>query len=304
MRKAKKGAARNARRIRILVNPKSGFHSVTRTLRTLEELFAAPDWAADIHPLKSQGHARLLAAEAAGKGYWSVIVAGGDGTINEVVQALAGTRTRLGVLPLGTGNGLARGLGIPLDLRKASRIILQGRERRVDLGLINGRRYFINICGVGFDAWIAQTANRLRGLGKVSGLFRYLVAGLLSVFRYRPRRLRVAFGGRRVEGEILLLAVSNTTQYGLNAVIAPGADPGDRELDLVMVPPLGPRAFVSNFFRLFQGRPLEKASYGRLTEIEIQGPPSDVFFHADDEPAGRLPLSIRLSPRSLRVLVP
>lgn len=293
--------------LRILVNPKSGVHSLGRTLRTLKALFDRPHLRVDIHALKYPGHARKLAAEAAARGYWAVAVAGGDGTINEAVQSLAGRRTRLGILPLGTGNGLARGLGIPLSLKKAARIILAGRERRLDLGLINGRRYFANICGVGYDAWIARTANRLRGLGQVSGLGRYLAAGVLSLLQYRTRRLKIRAQGRRFESEILLLAVSNTTQYGLNAIIAPGADPGDRLLDLVVVPPLGPGSFLVNLFRLFSGQALARASYYRLTDVDVSvdgQPGPEVYFHADGEPAGRLPLSIRLSPRRLKVLAP
>ena len=138
------------KRCRLIVNPISG----TRSKQGLGEALAArlgPDWTVETCPTEYAGHATTLAAEAAAAGYDAVIAAGGDGTVNETARALCGTATALGIIPCGSGNGLARHLNIPVDNVASLDIIAGGRTLDVDTGSVNGRPFFCTF-GVGFDA--------------------------------------------------------------------------------------------------------------------------------------------------------
>jgi YegS/Rv2252/BmrU family lipid kinase len=294
------------KRVRFLINPKSGIYSAGKTIKYIKGAFPAPEWEIDFKMLQLPEQGRSLAAQAVEKGYWAVVVAGGDGTIHEAVQGLAGSDIFLGILPLGTGNGLARGLGIPLNLKKACEVVKAGRVKGVDLALINGLRYFINICGVGFDACVAKTANDFRALGRLGGLFRYLAAGLVSLRRFRPRRLKIRYDGENLESDVLVIAVCNNGQYGFGKLICPAADPCDRQLNLVVIPPLSLPRFALNLWRLLNSRKMKGVHYLEgLDEILIERDPlANVHFHADGEPAGDLPLHIRLSSSQVMVLVP
>ncbi len=155
-----------------------------------------------------------------------VFVAGGDGTINSTLPYLLESGACLGVLPFGSGNGLARNLRIPLNPLKAARLYLEGKTRLVDVGLINSRIYFINVAGVGFDAFIAhefETSGR-------RGITPYVVAALKGFFSFQE----FEFEGDQ-QGRAFIIAFANFPQYGGEARIAPGADPGDGKIDIVFL---------------------------------------------------------------------
>ena len=176
------------------------------------------------------GDGRRLAAEAVARGCDRVVAWGGDGTVNEVASALIGTRTSLGIVPSGSGDGLARGLGLPRAAEAALAVALDPAERTIDVGRLGGRP-FLNIGGVGFDARIARAFNaRTR-----RGAWGYITGAVSTVWSYRSQTYRIDIGDRVFSSEQFLMAFANGSQYGNGIVIAPEADPADGWLDAVIV---------------------------------------------------------------------
>jgi diacylglycerol kinase (ATP) len=225
--------------------------------------------------------------------------------LNQVAPALAGTRCRLGLIPAGTGNGLARALGIPLRAEEACQVLAAGRERRIDFGQMDKGRAYANILGLGWDAWIAARANDLRWMNKVSGFMRYLAAGILCLGKVGAQAVKLELDGRKVQGEYLVVVVANSPQYGFGCTVAPKAVLDDGRFDVVCVPRLGPLAFLRNLTRLFSQKPLLGARFYRAKRIKLRsGGPQEWPLHLDGEPGGTTPASISVRRRALRVLAP
>jgi diacylglycerol kinase (ATP) len=246
-------------------------------------------------------HATTLASAALDDGCDVVVAVGGDGTANEVAQALVGTPAALGLVPLGSGNGLARDLGVPLRTTEALEVLLQGRRRTIDVGYANDRPFFCAM-GAGFDADLVQRFNQCTR----RGLATYLRLGALLWWRQRPECFVVHAGDARLELTALLIAVANAAQFGNNARIAPGARIDDGVLDLVAVPPATLRNALPLVWRLFAGtldrHPQVRRLRGPNFMIERSQPG---LFHTDGEigpPASRIEISVR--PAALHVLVP
>lgn len=174
--------------------------------------------------------ARRLATGAAERGCPLVVVAGGDGTVNEVATALCGTETALGIIPCGSGNGLARTLEIPQHPDRAIDIILGGHCEKCDCGMVNGRNFFCTF-GLGFDAAVAHKFANTRRRGKLS----YLRNALAEYLNFQPAAYALSIGGEVVVKEAFLIAVCNVSQYGNNVYIAPGASVTDGLLDITVI---------------------------------------------------------------------
>ncbi len=190
----------------------------------------------EIFRTEAPGHATELARRALAEGFSVVAAAGGDGTVNEVAQALVGTGVALGVLPIGSGNDFIKGMGIPKALPQALEVLRRGEVKRVDVGTVEveglGGRYFFNCFGAGIDGQIALDYKRMRYL---RGELGYLWAAVLEVFRFRGVRARVEAEGFSYEGRVALLPLQNGPFAGGGFHVAPGAAPDDGFLDLVVV---------------------------------------------------------------------
>ncbi len=276
-------------RVHIIINPISGpkrrgtgGERVEVATRTLERLGITPA----IGVTERGGHAHELALDAAASGAELVIAWGGDGTINEVGRALvqrgeAGAPApALGIIPGGSGNGLARQLGIPFDPAQAIQHALGAASRRVDAGEL-GDHLFFNIAGIGLDAHVAAlVSTRVHHRGLVP----YLTASAGDLLRYRSTEYTVEMGGQAVQTSAIVLAFANSKQWGFGAQIAPGADLADGLLDFVIV---RDRGFVGNMVRvpaLFLGR-IER-QHGidthRVREVTIRSLEA-MLFHVDGE---------------------
>ncbi len=291
--------------MQLLINPSSGGRRVNRVLESAGRHFQGPEWRLLAHVLGGPGEAYLLARASARAGRWAVLVAGGDGTINEVARALLGSKTRLGVIPAGTGNGFARALGLPMGIEKACRALVGAGSFACDAGILDRQRIFVNVCGVGADAWIAARANELRWVTRVSGFLRYAGAGLMSVTGFRPPSLSIKADGLKVfEGPVMAAVVANSEQYGLGTVIAPGARLDDGRFDLIVVPPLPLLSFLAASLRMLRGLPVRQALRLTPRSVEIRVLEGRAPVHLDGEPAGFAPLRIRMKRSALRVLRP
>jgi diacylglycerol kinase (ATP) len=236
----------------------------------------------DVHLTERAGHARELAQRAAAANASLVIVWGGDGTINEAGSALLHTRTTLGVVPAGSGNGLAAALGVPRTPREAVLVALGGRERVIDAGTIAGRPFF-NIAGIGFDAHVARLFNA-RGTGRRGG-WPYVVIGVREGCRYCSRRYDIELDGSSRHVNALLISFANGREYGMGARIAPGAELDDGLLDLTVVEE---RSVLARFWHarhLALGTPhlAPSVTVQQVARATIRAP-GEIEFHVDGEP--------------------
>jgi YegS/Rv2252/BmrU family lipid kinase len=246
------------------------------------------------------GHARELAKSALRRGARLVLAWGGDGTINEVASALAFDKVPLGIIPAGSGNGLARELGVHRRPARAIADALKAVPRPMDMGEIDGR-LFANIAGIGFDAFIASrfaTARR-RGFLGYAGITAH------ALTRYVPRYYRITSGGVQTEQRAILVTIANSAQFGNGARIAPGARVDDGELDLVVVEERSRVATLCQLPRLFNGTVgrIRGCTIRRIREVTIESD-QPMAYHVDGEPVqGGATLHARVHPAALRVAV-
>ena len=195
--------------MRIIANPRAGHGTGARSIQALRDAIRRRDLDATIVLTERPGHATTIARELAGSEP-RLAVLGGDGTIGEVADAIAGTDTELAILPMGTGNDVARSLGIPLDdLDGALDVAFGGRVRAIDVGR-ERERHFVSVLGLGFPAIVAEQANRTR----LRGSSAFFVAVYRAMSRLRPARMTIRLDDRTLEGECVAVMVQNTPFTG------------------------------------------------------------------------------------------
>jgi diacylglycerol kinase (ATP) len=247
------------------------------------------------------GHARELAVAALARGVSTVVAWGGDGTMNEVGAALAFTSASIAIVPSGSGNGLARELGIPRDYRSALQLACSGREVVIDAGEI-AERLFFNIAGIGLDACVAHRF--ATGLGR-RGFSRYMQITLSELMSYVPVQLAITTDRTAMNATALLVAIANGRQYGNGAVIAPMARLDDGRLELVVVRHRSPLRALIEIPLVFmqQAQHLSGVSMESTESIRITSP-HPLTYHLDGEPiAGTLEIKAVARPRALRIKV-
>ena len=230
------------KRVLFILNPISGHVKKAHVLEQIERYVDRSVIDGDVRYTEYAGHAEEIAAQAAEEGYDVVVAVGGDGTINEVGRALIHTRTALGIIPCGSGNGLARHLMLPLRVRKAIEIINRMEIHELDYGTINGHPFFCT-CGMGFDAFISM---KFASGGK-RGAARYVRLVLQEGLRYQPDHYTLRFVPLDEDGNALqteevteehdayVITFANASQYGNNAYIAPQASMSDGIMDIVIM---------------------------------------------------------------------
>ncbi len=287
----------------IIINPASGAarsRSVDKRTRLAHEAIDASRVDGNVRLTTGRGSARAIAGEMLASGATTVVAWGGDGTINEVAGAVAAAGGVLGVVPGGTGNGFARGLGIELRPRAALQTALTGVERRIDTGEID-QRLFVNVAGVGFDAHLASVFNKLPTRGPLI----YVRAALRELWSYRASTYTVRTETQHFTMAALLVTVANGPEYGTGAVIAPPAQFDDGMLDIVCVPPRSGASLVWQARRLFSGTvdqiPDVRLVTASSMEIAADRP---LVYQVDGEVyEGSDSLRIQVKPSSLRVRV-
>jgi len=284
----------------ILVNPRSGTASLRsrqRLVCTLHQLAEREGFTPRAVFTEHPGHATELARKAADAGLGRIVVVGGDGTLNEAAAALRHSRTALALVPLGSGNGLARHLGVPLAPRQAAARAVQGRPVLIDSGQANDRPFFCT-AGVGFEAHVAHRFARQPRRGLAS----YLGSAYTALQTYQPRSYRID----GTPHTLFSLTAANAGQFGNNAWIAPQANVADGLLDLAALHPF-PRAAAGWLaWRLFR-KTLHQSPYlhtQRFRSVTVEGD-GPLAIHLDGEPV-TLPtdtLRIQVVPASLLVVL-
>lgn len=227
------------KKILFIINRKAGTDREKRLEGAIRQYLPESQFEVSITWLAYLGHGADLAREAVQNGVHTVVAVGGDGSINEIAQGLVGSNTAMAILPLGSGNGLARALKIPLDIGKALQLIVKNKQKPIDVGYAN-EHLFLSNAGVGFDALIAEQFrhNTKRGLSGYAKLV------LRSFSSYNPAEYDINIDGKTIQTKAFLLTVANGNQFGYEFKLAPKASVFDGQLDLCVMPPVGVLSLV------------------------------------------------------------
>ena len=292
----------------VVVNPAAGGGRALRSVAwLLERLAARPEVRLEI--TRRPGDAESLAADAARRGHDRVIAVGGDGTVQEVVNGLlaASEPAEMGIVPLGSGNDLARSLGLSTELASAWRIAIGHATRQIDVARArNGsgaERWFASAGGIGFDAQVAAAmADRS---GWQAGRAGYLLATLAELRRFHNRRVRLTIDGVVETADVLFVAIANGEFYGGGMRIGPGASVDDGRLDVCVVGDISRLTVLRQLPNLYRGTHINHPAVSMRsgTTIEADGD-ADTRIHLDGEPFGVLPLHVTISRRALAVAAP
>lgn len=291
----------------LISNPKTGRYA-SRRLRPIQETLShLKSLGLDVElKLTTRPHeATEIAARAGRNGSSDVIVAGGDGTINEVIQGLAGTKARLGIIPRGTANVLARELGLPLDEEQAALIAARGKSRRIHLGLAidettNVSRHFALMAGIGLDASIVRRVQP--SLKKRIGKGAFWVSGLSHLASWSPHPFTLEIDGR--EYTATFAAIGKGSRYGGDLAITPGAQLDQPEFEVCIIETSSRFRYLRLLsYAVREGMPRDNSAvqFVKTTRILARG---NAQVQIDGELIGGLPMRFEIAPASLEVIVP
>ncbi len=288
----------------IIVNPTAGAGRAGRMIPWLRQrLEQRPE--VDLQVTRRAGEAESLASNAVRDGHDRVIAVGGEGTVQEVVNGLLlGTGVELGIVPVGTGNDLARSLGLPAEPASAWKVAMGRHTRQVDAARAgNGagqERWFASAGGIGFDAQVAAAMVRRRGWQ--AGKAGYVLTTLTELRRFENRSVTITLDDEIFSRSVLFVALANGAYYGGGMKIAPGAEPDDGRLDVCVVGDISRLTALREMPNLYRGTHVRNPAVSVHTAhtIRVEGD-SSTLVHLDGEPFGTLPLRVRIAPRVLSV---
>jgi diacylglycerol kinase (ATP) len=299
---------KHATRAILITNPTSGsyiFHS--RQIEQICSTLQKKGWQVELKLTQVSGDARRLAREAVEQHIDVVVAVGGDGTIHEIIQELAGSETALGVLPSGTVNVWAREVGIPLDLNGACNVLLQGQTRHIDLGKIN-ERYFLLMVGIGIDGEVTLAVEK-RPVKRL-GVFGYLLLAAWWGARYPAFRATLDLGQRTMKINAIQIIVGNTQLYGgaLKYTWQAKCDDGLLDICIIRKQSLLKRGAVILGFLLRRHQSKQWVRYETSDTIKLYTR-QPVAIQVDGEPMGHTyigerPTFLRVAPKALKVIVP
>jgi YegS/Rv2252/BmrU family lipid kinase len=285
----------------LIRNPVARHPLSDEALASVLSVARAAGWQIDTVATDGAGAATALARDAAQARIDVVVVHGGDGTVNEAINGLAGTRTALAVLRGGTANVWAKETHCAKDPVASMRGVVSGVRRRVDVGRANGR-YFLLMAGIGLDAAIVARMNPAwkRRLGALA----YIVAGVAATFRWRTHDIRLTIDGTEYETPMYWMLIGNTRSYGGVARITHRALIDDGRFEVALLKRGGPLRMLESLGRLLVGRHLRGGNvrYARATTVDVSTP--DLPVQLDGEDIGTTPLRFEIVPLGLEVIVP
>ncbi len=291
---------RKRKKIAYVINPNAGLMNKEQIIVQIKlHSPSALDYEIILWETPEQG--KEITKRIVDEGFSIAAAVGGDGTVNEVSKALVGTDVALAIIPIGSGNGLARHLKIPLNVRKALELITWGEEKKIDSCFINEKAFFCT-SGIGFDAHIgklfAESRNR--------GFSTYAKITIAQLFRYECAVYNLTFDKKQIQRKAFLITFANASQYGNDAFIAPRASVGDGLIDVCILKPFHFWDLPALAWKMFH-RSIDKSDFMetfKVSEVDVErtntGP-----THYDGEPGTMgSSLRIRILPRSLRVITP
>lgn len=268
------------KKIFLIVNEFAGHRKGAKAVETVIPVLHKNNCRVEFVYTDSPGHATELASKASSDGFDMVVAVGGDGTVNEVALGLIGTSTPMGIIPVGSGNGLARELGISMNMRKASHTLIEGTNIQIDVCRINNQR-FLCTSGIGFDAQIADLMDKASS----RGFFRYIQLVIRESIIYKPLKMKMNINGKAIEQEVFLVTFANASQFGNNAYIAPAASMTDGLIDVVVVKPFSKLWLPVFGIGLFAGiiPKLPFVDCYKTSQIKLELADTSIF-HFDGEP--------------------
>ncbi|MFN0189597.1 MAG: diacylglycerol/lipid kinase family protein [Bacteroidia bacterium] len=285
----------------IILNPIAGKGIAEKVEKAIDESGLNEHFQVQIQFTKHSGHAAEIAAKAVQKKIDVVVAAGGDGTVNEVASQLVHSNTALGIIPIGSGNGLARHMGYSMQIKKCLQQIAVSKIKKIDTLLINDR-FGVNVSGFGFDGFVAWKFNNE---GK-RGMSNYTKIALREYTKYPPIQFELEGLPQPHFSNAHMLVIANASQFGNAAIIAPTAQLSDGLMDVVLVRKPSPLQLPSMFYRLFTGK-LKDTDYIQSFKCKQFTATSDreIHLHIDGEACEPIrKINVVLQPKSLLVIDP
>lgn len=289
------------KQLSLIINPIAGERNNLKLAEKIAHRLEKSGWEVRQLPTKYAGHARSLIEEEVNRGSRLIASMGGDGTINEVASSLVNTDITMGIIPCGSGNGLARMIGLSGNTSRVLHYFEKGEMSAIDVGVMD-EHYFFCTCGFGFDAMVAHSFSG----SKERGLKTYIESTIQKAIEFKGVYAEFLLDGKAFSGEFMLVAIANANQYGNNAFIAPDAQLDDGWLDVTVIrkfPKILAGAVATALFakQIDQFRFVE--TY-RVKEVEITQL-SQLLFHRDgDHFRVELPVQIKIMPKALKLLRP
>ena len=288
------------KKIRFIINPISGFGKHDVAERIINDHLDISLFDCEILYTKAAGHASELCKEAVLQRCDIVAAVGGDGSVNEIGKALIGSETTMAIIPTGSGNGVARHLGIPVDLYNAIELINKLNTKKIDTVAINSET-FIGMAGIGFDAHIAYEFSKF---GK-RGFWSYFKLMFKEFFNYEEQEYELNIDGNTINRKAFFICFANSSQHGNNAAIAPQAIIDDGYIDICIIKKIPAYMIPVVIYQLYN-KTIEKSSCvetRRCKEVTIKQ--NSTLVHIDGEPLdlGK-ELYVKINPLSLEVIVP
>lgn len=283
-----------------IVNPISGTTDKSRIVNLIPTYMDAERFDVKIWYTEFRGHAAQYANQAVEQGIDVVVAVGGDGTVNEVARSLIHSRTALGIIPCGSGNGLARHLFIPMNPEGALQVLSTCSIEALDYGVINGTPFFCT-CGLGFDAFVSSMFAK----SERRGLLTYIENTLREGLRYKPDTYEIEIDGEKQRYQAFLIACANASQYGNNVYIAPSASMSDGLMDVTIMEPFTMLEAPQIAIQLFN-KTIDKNSRIRTFKCKSlrihRSQPGVIHFDGDPKEEGT-DIQVSLEPRGIRMVV-
>ena len=269
------------KKILIVINPHSGTHSPqgVEALSAGLAREAFPQWEVHTHVIDDFESSQRRVLDAVQQGYYAVAVVGGDGTVNTVGGGLCGSDTALGIIPAGSGNGVARHVGMELEVGAALRQLFASRCLRVDTLRVNGR-FCLGFAGLGFEAAVAHDFAR----SKFRGLVSYTTSVLSQVFLYHTPTLEIEMDGRRMERTPFTMTLANSSQWGFDFRIAPAASMCSGAIEAVILSDINQMNALQAAYSLYKGRIDRFPSCETIRARQVVVCGKDILYHIDGEP--------------------
>ncbi|MGH3502331.1 MAG: diacylglycerol kinase [Nocardioidaceae bacterium] len=288
-------------RLALLVNPASGKGKLAAQADRVFARLQAGGYDVTAMQGRDAAESADLASKVVADGYEALVVMGGDGLMHLALQAVANSATTLGVVGIGSGNDLARSLGLPYrDPIASADVIAGGATRTVDLARLDDA-YYATVLAAGFDSLVNERANAMRW---PRGQLRYTLATLAELRVFTPLPYTLELDGERLDCEAMLVAVGNGSSYGGGIRICEGAILEDGRLDVVVIKPVSKPELVKVYPRLFRGTHTTHPAYERhrVTKVRVDSP--GIVAYADGERLGPLPVTVTAAPGALQVFTP
>lgn len=287
-------------KIKFIINPAAGKGKALQVKQIIKNKLQQTQHHFSIEATAAPQDAIFLAQRTVSEKYDTIVAVGGDGTIYEVINGIAGSDINLGIIPAGTGNDLARTVGIPEDTDTALNLILQNCVKPIDIGSVNGK-YFTNVASIGFDAEVVKELENIKKIA--SGTWAYIISVFKTLMTYRSKKVQLLLDHRLIEREILLVAIANGKFYGGGMMVAPNADISDGYLDICLINKVPKLRFVKLFPTIFKGTHVQfpEVEYFKAKQVKILT--NGNIVNCDGEIVGCTPIAFKIADFKINLIV-